>query len=282
MAGPEDGVRAVGTDFNHPVVLSRALASRMFPAESAIGRTIHRLTENGEVAFTYDFATRTRTDNAPYTVVGVVEDVRDASPREAAQEIVYIPIVEPRVEPGFAPMNATLVIRTEGSPLAVASGVRLAVGETDPDVSIGRVQAMTDVVRLATARERILAFLLAIAGTAALLVGAIGVYGVVAHGMRLRVREFGVRLALGASAHQIVATGLVSSSRLAIIGLSLGLIVALAISGLVRSMLFGVEPRDPPVFIGAAIVVGSVTLISGLLPSGRAARVDPMTTLRAE
>lgn len=269
-------------EFPQPVLISRALAARLFSGERAIGRRLNRLTPEGRIADMLDSDTRQIRDIPPYTVAGVVEDVQDASPRERAEEIVYIPIIQPRVDPSWFPVDATLVIRTALPPSALIESVRNAVGTADPDVSVGKVRPMTDVVRFATSRDRLLALLLTIGGGISLLVGTIGVYGVVAHGMRQRTQELGVRVALGADPSRILAMVLRGTAQLLFAGLVLGTVSAAALTGLLRSVLFGVEPTDPVMFLGAAAVVTTAALVGGFLPALRAARIDAMSALRTD
>lgn len=279
---PSAGSPPSPAEFPKPVVVSSALARRLFPEGDALGQPIRRLNSDGSVAWTADPVTGER-DYAPYTIAGVVADVREESPRGDPAEIVYVPLMlEPRVDPSWVVLNLTLVLRTDVPPLSLTPAVRQTIRDADQAIVVRDISTMDDIVAASVARERLLAVLLLVAGTASLLLGAIAVYGVVAYAVRRRVPEIGVRLALGARPAHVVRMAMLDSFRIVLVGLVLGLALALAGARVLGSLLFEVGPTDPVTLVLAATVLTAAALAAGLVPAWRATQIDPMVALRAE
>jgi putative ABC transport system permease protein len=174
------------------------------------------------------------------------------------------------------------VLRAEHDPLALAAPARKVIQELDPELPVSQVRTMESVVRQTFARQQFSAVLLGGFSLASLLLAAIGIYGLLAYSVTQRTREIGVRVALGAEPGSIIRMVVASGARMVITGAAAGLAAALALSGLLKSLLFGIGPRDPLTFIAAPAIFVAVALAAAYVPARRAARVSPMEALRAE
>jgi len=175
-----------------------------------------------------------------------------------------------------------LVLRT-GSPLTLVAGlVRERVRAVDPDVQVTHVAPFRALLRGPLARPRFNAFLIGAFGVAALLLAAIGLYAVIAASVRQRYPEIGVRVALGATASDVRRLVLGEGLRLAGLGAAIGLFTAVVANHLLRGLLFGVHPLDPVSLLAAALLLVGVSALASSMPARRAARVDPVSMLRAE
>ena len=177
----------------------------------------------------------------------------------------------------------TLVVKTRtDQPLELTGAIRRVLSEIDPSVPLGNVQTMEQVVARSISRTAFTMFLLGIAGAMALLLSAVGLYGVISYIVSQRTAEIGIRMALGARMEQAAGMVIRQSALLAGVGLAVGLVAALLVSGVLRSLLFEISPADPLTLAGAALVLIVVAVLAAYLPARRAARVDPMVALRAE
>jgi putative ABC transport system permease protein len=238
-------------------IASVSLARRFWPGQSAVGRTL--------------LVGETR-----IPIVGVVGDVRQGALEQAGEAALYLPnALSPRR--GF-----TLVIRTQGEPRAVESLVRAAIHEVDPQQPILRVAAMREVLGNALAQPRLLSGLLGGFGALALLLALLGVYGVIALMVSMRTYEFGVRMALGATAGAVRRMVLGRAALLAGVGIGAGSLAALALTHLLRSQLYEVSATDPSVFLLAGAGLVAASLLAGDGPARRATRIDPIVALRAD
>jgi predicted permease len=214
------------------------------------------------------------------TVVGVVGTVKRDSLSSAGEVSVYLPA---GVASGFNfPTQMTLVVRTDGDVATLATRLRAAVASVDPSVPVKSVRPLDDLVSNSAARARFTMLLLATFAAVALVLGAVGVYGVVAYAVARRTREIGVRMALGARATDVLAMVLREGGTLTAIGVALGIAGALVTSRVLAGFLFGVTPTDLAVFVSVPAVLGIVALGACVIPARRAARVDPVTALRSE
>jgi putative ABC transport system permease protein len=264
----------------NPVVISSALARRLFPGESALGKRIRRLDESGEeMTYVRDGQAVPHPD---YTIAGVVADVRQGSLREGPAELVYIPVLATPVDPGFLPTEMDLVVRTNVPPIGLAPAVRDAIHEIDPMLGVEQVRTLEGIVSASLARERFLTMLLLLAGAASLFLGTVGVYGVAAYAVRQRTREVGVRMALGATSGEVVRWVLRGALPMVIAGAILGLAAALVTTRALTAFLFEVRPSDPMALASVALLVSGVALLAVLAPASRAARMDPMVALGGE
>lgn len=251
------------------VVIGEAFARRHWPDGDAFG---------AQIRMTTDLDTLWR------TVVGIVGDVRQTSPEIEPRPAMYLPHAQfPNSDASQNISQLSMVVRTGTSaPAGLAPAVRTVLRNLDPQLAMSNVQTMSDVTRAATATQSFQSVLFGgFAGLAMLLV-IVGVYGVTAYLVTQRARELGIRLALGASPGSI--RGLVLKEGLVMTGsgLAIGIVAALGLSRLLESLLFGITPRDPLTFALVPITLAVTALLSAAIPAGRAARLDPIETLREE
>jgi len=219
-----------------------------------------------------------------YTVVGVVGDVRDHDLATGPSAMVYTPQAVPvdkSVEPN-ARRTMALVIRTAGQRAAVVPAVRRIARDLDPTVPIFNVEMMSDVVRASTARLELTLALVTAAAAITLMLGAIGLYGVMAYMVALRTREFGVRVALGADPRRIARTVAVRGLELAAVGVLAGFALYAVAARFLRAFLYGVTASDPVTLVVVTLALVGTAALASWLPARRAARVDPAVALRAE
>jgi putative ABC transport system permease protein len=209
-------------------------------------------------------------------VIGVVGDVRHLGLDQPPTPELFRPLAQTFMFP------MAIVLRTSMPPAALAAAVRSLAYEVDPVIPVAELQPYTRLIAGQLARPRLLTFLLGLFGVSGLALVAVALYGVAAYRVRQREPEFGIRLALGADAagiaRGVLAQGLLQSAA----GVAVGLPAALALSGVMSSVIFGVTARDPLSFAAVAIAVVAFTLAGCYLPARRAASVDPMTALRRE
>jgi putative ABC transport system permease protein len=245
------------------VMVDERLAARTWPGQSAIGR---RLGVDPSVA---------GTPSTWVTVVGVVRHVRHRSPTEEVREQVYFP--ERQV-----PRNPFVMIVKGGDPAALVGPVRDAVRRLDAALPIYDVRPLAVYVARAQAIRRFTALLATVFAAAALLLASVGVYGVIAYSVSSRRREFGVRLALGARAIQIVTGVLREGTRLTAAGLLAGMAGAVAGAWALRSQLFEVAPWDAASLALTVIVLAAVAALACAVPARRAIKTDPAQVLRTD
>jgi putative ABC transport system permease protein len=211
-----------------------------------------------------------------YTIVGVVGDVRDELLRVDPPPQVFISSLQSSAS------TLSLVLRTNGDIAPVVAAARALVKERDPALPVYDVGTTRENLDAASTGERFSTWLLGGFSALALLLAAVGVYGVMAYSVAERTREIGVRMAFGAREQDILRGVLGEVARTSGIALLLGLFAAIATSRVLGSLLYGVSPRDPAAFIAAAIVALGMALVAGIVPAWRAARLDPMEALRTE
>jgi predicted permease len=243
------------------VVVSRELARRYFPGESPLGRRIRT---------GFDFTPTIR------EIVGVVDDVRQLSLDAGAAPAAYVP--ETQMPYPFL----SLVVRTTGDPLAALPAVRRELAAIDPTLALDHVRPLGVVLATSLARQRFSLVLIGGFAGSALALALVGLYGVIALSVGQRRREIGVRLALGAQARDVLALVLGEGARVTALGVAAGLAAAIALTRLIRSLLYGAGAADALVYAGAAAVVAAVALVATLVPASRAAGVDPTVALRAD
>jgi putative ABC transport system permease protein len=217
------------------------------------------------------------------TVVGVVADVRARGVERAAPPEFYLPMVQaPEAAWRWIDRTMTLALRSPAAPGAVASVLRDAVGAVDRGLPVYAIATMDDRRSASLASSRFSTLLLAVFGGLALLLAAVGVYGVIAYGVSQRSQELGIRVALGAGRVRVVRLVVGHAAALTALGLALGLVGALALSRLMGGLLFRVSPTDPPTLGAGMLVLALVALFAALVPAYRASRSDPAIALRAD
>lgn len=248
------------------VVINETLARRFWPGRSPLGE---RLEVGAELGSLGGF------EEAPREVVGVVADVKQGSLEGGTRPEIYLAMAQGTWR------HLQLVARTGAAdPLALADGIRGTVWELDDRLPVTNVRTMRSVVAGSVAQQRFSMLLLTVFAAVALALAAVGVYGLLSYAASQRSREVGVRLALGARRSDVIGLILRQGAVLTAIGLVLGLAGGLVFSRLLRSLLYGVTVNDPGTFAAVAVLLAVVALAASYLPARRAARVDPVTTLR--
>ena len=238
-------------------IISKRMAEQFWPGESPLGKF---------------FALGSRT----VRVIGVAGDVRSTRLDSIAGYTAYVP------ERMAQRVHVSLIVRTDGDPAQLAGPVRAAIREVLPRQPILQIVPMDDKVDAAAATPRFFTTLVSVFGALALMLAAVGLYGVVAYVVRQREREIGVRMALGATPAQVVGLMLRRGMAPVLAGLAVGIPLALLATRLLRSLLYEVSASDPLTFVGVAALLAAVALVASWVPSRRAARVDPAVTLRAD
>jgi predicted permease len=245
-------------------IITRDLAETLWPGESAVGKTL--------LAGPADNAVEVE-------IVGVVRDAHfEGQGTEARPRYIFFADAE---RPG-PPANATFYVRHRGTQETMAPAVARALRDAEARVAIARLRSFDSLVAENEAPVRMLVMLLTLFAGGSLLIAAIGQYAVVAFDGRRRMREFGLRIALGASPEQVVRSVIAESFRLTGIGLVLGFVLSVGVGALLTRVLYGVTPTDPPTYLGVFALLAAASLVACYLPARRAARVDPMLALRTE
>jgi putative ABC transport system permease protein len=243
------------------VIINEAAARLFWPDEDPVGRRIKTIPN----------------PNAPWsTIVGVVGDVRhfglDAEPRPE----LYIPFDQ------GPPTGPFMVIRTSDDPLSVVGAVRAQIQSVNKDQPLGSIQTMSRVLDTSVAARRFNMLLLGLFAGLALLLAAVGVYGVISYSVSQRTQEIGVRIALGAGSSNVLGLILGQGLKLVGAGVATGLVGALAITRIMSSLLFGIGATDPVTFFAISLLLVGVAMMACYVPARRATKVDPMVALRRE
>ncbi len=252
---------------SHAVVVTRALAERLWPGEDPIGRGIG---SNGQNATEW------------YRVVGVIPQLRAEALDVPPTEAVFYAATGLRAGVKSGELNdLSVFVRTSGAdPFSVLPAIRETIRNMDAQIPIVRPRALEDVVARSMSRTSFILTLLAVAAAIALTLSAVGTYGVISYLVTQRRTEIGVRLALGATAAQVVQLVVKQSATLAVIGVGLGLLAALAGTRLMTSLLYGVKASDPAVLMSGTAVLLTVVLLASWVPARRASQVDPGEAMR--
>jgi putative ABC transport system permease protein len=253
------------------MVINETLAREAWPGEDPIGKRIA--------------CCESRPDGSPNwkIVVGVVADTRAMGlARDPAPEF-YLPVAQaPRAAWNWLDRTMTVAVRASGEPIATAGAIRDAVRAVDPTVPVYNIGTMDQRITTSLSQTRFSTTLLSVFGGIALLLAAIGVYGIISYGVTQRVQEIGIRIALGAQRRDVLTMVMRHAAVLAGLGLVLGLAGALTLTRLLTGLLFRVSPTDPPTFVVGIVVLTFVAVLAAALPARRAARVDPVVALRSE
>ncbi|HKB12597.1 MAG TPA: ABC transporter permease [Vicinamibacterales bacterium] len=247
------------------VLINEEAVRRFWPNQNPLGQQI-------KVAVRLASGVR----SGPKTIVGVVGDVKYRGLDLTAPPEIYLPYAQQPVD------TLTIALRTRGEPLSLVPTARAALVAIDRDLAIDAVHTMEDLVGRSIAERRFTTLLLAAFATVAVLLAAVGVYGVLAYLVTQRTQEIGVRLAMGAAPGDVVRLFVREGCAVATTGVALGLASALAAARALTSLVFGVTTSDPLTFFGVAAALAIVAVVASYVPARRAARVDPMTALRAE
>jgi putative ABC transport system permease protein len=257
--------RADSHDARRVLIINSALARRYFPGHSPIGE---------HVTF----------EDAASEIVGVVGDVKSYL-NEPAPPTVFIPLAQASYETDQLFLGHTpscILVRTRQQPLSLSRAVETAVRDADPDLPIGQVRSMEEVLSVSIAFQRFLMTLMSVFASLALVLATIGLYGVISYSVNQRTHEIGLRMALGARGGDVLRLVVGQGLRLTIVGAAVGLAVALVLTRLIQGMLFGVKPTDPSTFVAVFVMLTSVALVACYIPARRATKVDPMVALRYE
>jgi putative ABC transport system permease protein len=241
------------------VIINETTATRYWPGQDAVGKHLAN-----------------SRDRVQREIVGVVADVKTGGLNAASTEEMYLPMAQ-------APWpTMTLVVRSSANPQPLVAAVRAKIAESDPNLPVAGILTMDEVVSTSVAQPRIIMqFVGAFAGFA-LLLAAIGIYGVMAYSVTTRKQEMGIRVALGARPADIMRLVVGQGMRMTLIGVALGVVVSLMLTRLLSSLLFGVHATDPLVFSAAALALAAAAFVACYIPARRATRVDPIVVLRYE
>jgi putative ABC transport system permease protein len=266
-----------GRDFNFNdrpdttpvVIISETMSRQYFPNEDAVGQYIR-----------FDFVP----DEKPRQIVGIVGDTLAGPLETIRRPAAYVPHVQqgptfvgPYV---YLRTGMTFVLRTTGPPMAVLADVKRAVAEVDRATPVAAVQTVEQTLDGHLEQLRLSMWLLGVFGAVASLLAGTGIYGVIAYSVAQRTREFGVRMALGASAASVLAMVLRSATRVVVSGLALGLVGALLLSGVLKASLFQVTRTDPATYVSVALLLMAIAALACLVPVRRATAVSPIVALR--
>jgi putative ABC transport system permease protein len=246
-------------DTTQVAIIDEAMAKQFWPNENAVGRRFHFF---GETALR--------------EVVGVVRNTVVNAIGEDPQPLAYLPLAQ-----DYAPA-VTMQVRTSGRPEAVSATVRSQVQSLDTNLALTNMNTIGELIDQGLWAPRMGAGLLTVFGGLALLLAVVGVYGVLSYSVNQQTREIGIRMAMGAQTGRILGLVVGQGMRLAVAGLTLGLLVAFAAMRILSSLLFGVSAHDPLIFGGVSLVLATAAILACYIPARRATKVDPIIALRYE
>jgi predicted permease len=244
------------------VIVNQSLARRYWPNEEAVGKRITFTDEPKESDWV--------------TVAGIVGDVKDTPASEGAEAALWFPLAQ-------QPFNSmSVVLRANADPELLVNALREQVRQLDPRLAVAEIRQMDRIADAGVATPRFALFLVGLFAGLALLLAAIGTYGVMSYSVGQRVHEFGVRMALGAKPADVLSLVVRQGLRLALLGVALGIVSALALGRVLQSLLYGISAADPLTFAGVSLVAIAIVPLACYLPARRATAVDPMIALRSE
>ena len=255
LLGEQDGVKGA------PVILiNQALARKYFPAENPLGKYIQLRVPDDPVR----------------EIVGVVGDVRQGGLTTSLDPQLYLPYAQAVITDPY------LTIRTAGDPLALQGALRAAVRGLDKSAPVYQISTLEDYISKSVAQPRFQTFLFACFAGIALILATIGLYGLLSYMVVQRTLEIGLRMALGAQRMDVLGLIARRGLALALIGVAAGVVIAVVMTRLLAGMLYGIRPTDPLTFAATAVVFLLVSIVASSMPAYRAARMDPMKTLREQ
>jgi len=246
-------------------VINDAFARQHFGAENPLGQ---RLKLQGQ-------------ERDPLMIVGVVGNVRDFGLDQLPAPAAYVPYLQDPLSTTYQ-RSMTIVARTNADPGAIAGSVRTALTSVDKDLPVYAIKPMTEYLHDSLARRRFNMILLTVFGGVALVLAAVGIYGVISYGVTQRTHELGIRMALGAQRRDVLKLVIRQAMIVALGGVGIGLLASLALTRLIKSLLFNVGVTDPLTFVAIAALMSMIALIACLIPARRATKVDPLVALRYE
>jgi putative ABC transport system permease protein len=254
-------------DQDHPgvAIVNEAFARQYLPQGKELGQRIQpvqpaRIWNNEQLT--------------SFEVVGVVRNVKSAGWNAESEPTYYLPATQ-------APFQAmTILLRTRNDPATLVSALRNAVQTIDPTQPVTNIRTLDQIISDSIAQSRLNMLLMGLFGGLALILAAVGIYGLLSYAVTERTREIGTRMALGAQVPDVTKLVLKQGMTLALIGEVIGLVGAFALTRVIRGLLFGVAPTDAMTFIAVAAVLTSVALLACYFPARRAAKVDPLVALR--
>jgi predicted permease len=250
------------------VLINQTMAQTFWKGQSAVGHRVRPCCG----------------DTIPwFTIVGVLKDVKQGGvDQKTGTELYFDGDQLPHVLPSFTVNSMHVVLRTALAPDALAGTIHREVAALDPSLPVVKLETMDDVFAEAIGRPRLLAQLLGLFAGLAILLAAIGSYGVLSYMVTERRREIGIRMALGADRGSVMQMVLTQGLRLTVAGLVVGLAVSFGMNRVLATLLFGVKPTDPLTIAGVVVLITGVALLACYLPARSATRVDPMIVLRDE
>jgi putative ABC transport system permease protein len=251
------------------VIINQAFVQRYFPNEDPIGRHLVLGITHG----TGDPAQPELT--AEGDIIGIVGNVREQSLADTVSPCTYVPF-------NSGPFHVAALVRTSADPALVSRAMRLAVRAIDPDIAVYDVHSLDRALSVSVAQPRFYVLLLGSFATIALILAALGIYGVISYSVSQRTTELGIRIALGAAPDRVLRLVLRGGMGLTAAGLAIGVLGAVGLTRAISTLLFGIPPLDPLTYVGAILGLAAVALLACWIPARRAARVDPVTAMRAE
>jgi len=240
------------------ILINETLARSFFPGEDPIGKRLIML-------------------NSPREIIGIVGDARQGALNLPPSPEIYFPNTQLAIG-----QQVSLVVRTNIDPASLSEVVRRAVQSVNPDAPVFRVRTMQEVIAVSIAKERFNTILMALFAVVAMLLAAVGLYGVLAYSVTQRRREIGIRVALGARRADVLRLVVGQGLRLIALGVAVGLMAALGLTRLMKKLLFEISATDPATFVGVVALLISVALLACWVPARRATKVDPIAVLRSE
>lgn len=245
------------------VILNETAASRLFPGGGALGREI-------------------RDHGKTYQVIAIARNSKSRTLGEGPRPGIFHMLERSPNQALSGYLGITLLVKTEGNPAALIQPVRRQIRDLDPNLAVFKIETIAEHLKSALLLPRLSAVLLGIFGSVALVLATAGLYGVMSYSVRRRTREIGIRLALGACTSRILRSVAAQGTLLAGVGLVIGLAMALALSRVTASLLYGISPTDLVTFAGVPVLLLAVAFVASVIPALRAARVDPSIALRCD